>query len=160
MRKNIIALIAAAAISVTASGIVLSAETEGDFIPTYEQTASAYLDQDGSKIKVTLDITGGYCAEFVEDAAFLYDGTVDEDTWPIASGVTLDEEAFDEFMDMATASDSYREFARSFTYTDDDGTNHYFYSLGPDAYFMISVNADMNGDDISSRFSMELLDEE
>ena len=154
MKKNIIALMSAAVLSAALSTAVFAAETESEFYPTYEQTASAYLDQDGHEVKVVIDITGGFSAEFAHDAAYLYDGTVSEDTEPVAIGLTLDEDVFDEYIETASASTSYREFAHSFAYTEDDGTNNYFFQSGPDAYFMVSVAKEADGDAVSSRFSV------
>ena len=154
MKKNIIALMSAAILSAALSSAVFAVETQSEFYPTYEQTASAYLDQDGHEVKVVIDITGGFSAEFAHDAAYLYDGTVSEDTEPVAIGLTLDEDVFDEYIETASASTSYREFAHSFAYTEDDGTNNYFFQSGPDAYFMVSVAKGADGDSVSSRFSV------
>ncbi len=131
------------------------AETESDFIPTFEQTASAWLDQGENEVKVTVDLTDGWSVEFAKGAAYLYDGEADENAEAAAIGLTLDEEVFTEYMEAAQSSDSYREFAHSFTFTEEDGTNDYFFSVGPDAYFMIAVNPKADGDAVSSRFSVE-----
>jgi hypothetical protein len=154
MKKNIIALMSAAVLSAALSTAVFAAETESEFYPTYEQTASAYLDQDGHEVKVLIDISDGFSAEFAHGAAYLYDGAVSEDTEPVAVGLTLDEDVFEEYIETASASSSYREFARSFAYTEEDGTNNYFFQSGPDAYFMVSVAKGADGDAISSRFSV------
>lgn len=143
-------------IALMSTMIALADETE--FFPTYEQTASAYLDQDGNEVKVTVDLTGGWSVEFAPGAVYLFDGTVDENAPATALGITLDEDVFQDHMKAAQESDSYREFARSFAYTEEDGTNDYFFSLGPDAYFMISVSPDADGDIVSSRFSVERVD--
>ena len=154
MKKNIIALMNAAVLSAALSTAVFAAETESEFYPTYEQTASAYLDQDGHEVKILIDVSDGFSAEFAHGAAYLYDGAVSEDTEPVAVGLTLDEDVFEEYIETASASSSYREFARSFAYTEEDGTNNYFFQSGPDAYFMVSVAKGADGDAISSRFSV------
>ena len=143
-------------ISLMSTMIVFADETE--FFPTYEQTASAYLDQDGNEVKVTVDLTGGWSVEFAPGAVYLYDGTVDENTPATALGITLDEDVFQDHLKAAQEIESYREFARSFAYTEEDGTNDYFFSLGPDTFFMISVSPDADGDIVSSRFSVERVD--
>lgn len=139
-------------------GTMIALADETEFFPTYEQTASAYLDQDGNEVKVTVDLTGGWSVEFAPGAVYLYDGTVNENAPATALGITLDEEVFQDHMKAAQESDSYREFARSFAYTEEDGTNDYFFTLAPDAYFMISVSPDADGDIVSSRFSVERVD--
>ena len=80
---------------------------------------------------------------------------MDENAEATAIGLTLDQEVFEEYAALAPEKDSYREFARSFTYTEEDGINYYFFSIGPDSYFMISVSPDADGDAVSSRISVE-----
>ena len=141
-------------ISLLGAFAVFADETE--FFPTYEQTASAYLDQDGNEVKVTVDLTGGWPVEFAPGAVYLYEGETEGEA--TALGLTLDKETFQDYMETAQASESYREFARSFTFTEEDGSNDYFFSLGPDAFFMISVNPNADGDTVSSRISAEASD--
>jgi D-alanyl-D-alanine carboxypeptidase len=155
--KKIICL-SALILSMCISATVFGAESEEGFIPTFEQTASAYLDQDGNEVRVTVDLTDGWSADFARGAVYLYDGKADENAEAVAIGITLDEEVFNEYVATAPEQDNYREFARSFAYTEEDGTNDYFFSLGPDAYFMIAVNPEADGDAVSSRISVELSD--
>ena len=63
-------------ISMMCSMIAFADETEL-FFPTYEQTASAYLDQSGKAVKVTVDLTGGWSVEFAPGAVYLYEGNTD-----------------------------------------------------------------------------------
>lgn len=129
-----------------------------DEYPTYDQTASAILDQGGAEVKVIVDVTNGWSVEFARGAVYLYTEGVDPfdtTTEAVAMGLTLDEEVFKEYMEEAQASDSYKEYAQSFSYTEEDGSVDYFFSVGPDAYFMISVLDDsVDPDIVSSRFSI------
>lgn len=156
MKKTIIALITSASLAVCLSTIGFAAETETDWYPTYEQTASAYLDQDGNEVKVTVDLTGGWSVEFAPGAVYLYEGDTDGEA--TALGITLDEEVFQDYMKTAQESDSYKEYARSFAFTEEDGYTDYFFALSPDAYFMISVRPGEDSEIVRSRISVELSD--
>jgi len=155
MKKTAIALAGAAALAFGFTAVGFGAETESEEYPTYEQTASAWLDQGGNEVLVTVDLTGGWSAEFAHGAVYLYDGKVDENTPATAIAVTLDQEVFEEYVASAPSQENYREFARSFSYTEEDGSTDYFFSVGPDAYFMISVSPEEDADTVSSRFSVE-----
>lgn len=128
------------------------------FFPTFEQTASAVLDRDGNAVKVTVDLSDGWSAEFAPGAVYLSEGSASEDVEADAIGLTLDKEVFDEYQELAVESDSYREYARCFSYVDDEGHTCFFYSVGPDAYFMIQVWSDEDPDEVSSRFAVEPFD--
>lgn len=143
------------ALSVSTSVIAFGAENEEGFFPTFEQTASAWLDQDGNEVKVTVDLTDGWSVEFAHGAVYLYDGKADVNTEACAIGITLDEEAFRDYAADAPNRDNYREFARSFSFTEENGATDFFFTVGPDAYFMVSVNPEADGDIVSSRFSIE-----
>ena len=155
MKRTVVALMSTAAIALGISSVGFCAETEAYWFPSYEQTASALLDQGANEVRVTVDLTDGWSVEFAPGAVYLYDGTVDENAEATAIGLTLDQEVFEEYAALAPEKDSYREFARSFTYTEEDGINYYFFSIGPDSYFMISVSPDADGDAVSSRISVE-----
>lgn len=73
-------------ISMMCSMIAFADETES-FFPTYEQTASAYLDQSGKAVKVTVDLTGGWSVEFAPGAVYLYEGNTDGEA--AASGIRI-----------------------------------------------------------------------
>lgn len=158
MKRTVIALVSAAAFTLGLSTIGYAAETESAWYPTFEQTASAWLDQDGTEVRVTVDLTDGWSASFAHGAVYLYDGPDKEGTEAVAIGLTLDEEVFNDYAEEASSKDSYREFAHCFTFTEEDGSNDYFWSLSPDVYFMIAVRPQADGDIVSSRFSMELAD--
>ena len=153
MKKTAL-ILGAALVTMGLSMTGFGAETESEFIPAFEQSASAWLDQDENEVHVTVDLTDGWSVEFAHGAAYLYDAPVTPDLDAAAIALTLDEDTFKEYSETAVESDSYMEYARSFSYTDEEGWQNYFYSLGPDAYFMISVAPDADGDAVSSRFSI------
>ena len=155
MKKAAIALIGAATFALGLTTVGFGSETESEWFPTYEQTASAWLDQGENEVRGTGDLTGGWSAEFAHGAVYLYDGKVDENAPANALGVTLEKEVFDEYVAGAPSQENYREFARSFSYTEEDGSTDYFFSVGPNAYFMISVMPGEDPDAVSSRFSVE-----
>ena len=155
MKKAAIALIGAATFTLGLATVGFGSETESEWFPTFEQTASAWLDQGENEVKVTVDLAGGWSAEFAHAAVYLYDGEVDENTDATALGLTLDEKVFKEYAADAPDRDNYREFARSFSFTEEDGWTDYFYSVGPNAYFMISVSPGTDADAVSMRFSVE-----
>ena len=153
--KKAALILGAALVSMGLSMTGFCAETESEFYyPAFEQSASAWLDQDGNEVHVTVDLTDGWSVEFAHGAAYLYDENVTPDLDAAAIALTLDKETFDDYAKTAAESDSYREFARSFAYTDEEGWQNYFYSLGPDVYFMVSVAPEADGDAVSSRFSI------
>ena len=139
-------------ISMMCSMIAFADETES-FFPTYEQTASAYLDQSGKAVKVTVDLTGGWSVEFAPGAVYLYEGNTDGEA--AALGITLDEEVFQEYTKEAKNSDSYREFAHCFSFTEENGYTDYFFSPGSGSFFMISVRPGEDSAIVRSRISIE-----
>ena len=60
------------------------------------QVATAWLDQAGSEIGVSVELTGGWSVEFAHGALYLYDGDYSEDDEDVAFGLTLEEEGFAE----------------------------------------------------------------
>ena len=157
MKKLIIATI----LSLVLSMPVLANETEGDyFIPTFDQTAYATLHEGDAEVGVTVDLSDGWSVEFALGAVYLYNGRIEKNTEAVAMGLTLDREVFDEYVAEASEKDEYKEYARSISYADGDGTHRYLYSLSPDVGFLIAVSPEVNGDDTASRFSIELLGQE
>ena len=140
------------ALSLMGTMIAFGAETESDY-PTYEQTATAYLDQDGNEVIVTVDLTGGWSVEFAPGAVYLYEGNTDGEA--AALGITLDEEVFQDYTKEAKNSNSYREFAHCFSFTEENGYTDYFFSPGSGSFFMISVRPGEDSAIVRSRISIE-----
>ena len=119
------------------------------------QVATAWLDQAGSEIGVSVELTGGWSVEFAHGALYLYDGDYSEDGEAVAFGLTLDEEVFAEYDAEAAASESCREIEGGQCYTQEDGTTAYLLRVGDDAYFMLCVNEGVDGDAVLARIKLE-----
>ena len=154
MKKMVSALLVICMLSVTV--MAYAGETEETYYPDYQQAASAYLDQDTTAVKVTVDLGEGWSAEFAAGAVYLYNGKIDESKEVEAYGITLDEETFNEYLKNAPEQESYKEYAHCFSYTGENGEVNYFYSLDGRAYFLICVTDAEDAESVSSRFSVEL----
>ena len=84
---------------------------------------------------------------------YLYDGEETEDKDAIAMGITLEKAVYDEYIETAPSQENFKELENGVSYTEEDGTTDYFYTVGSDAYFMVSVAADEDGDAICARIS-------
>ncbi|MBR2667057.1 MAG: hypothetical protein IKD96_02725 [Oscillospiraceae bacterium] len=154
-------LIALAAAAVMLIALLAGCGSAGPEPPAPEpavevkQTASAWLDQDGSTISATVDLTGGWSVEFARGAVYLYDSEDYEHRQAIAMGLTLDKEVYDEYAAEAAEAESFRELENGCCYTQSDGTQAYLSTVGDDAYFMVCVNPGADGDAIYARFETE-----
>ena len=153
MKKTISLFLAAGmlfALSICAGGAGLAEESrEG------RQVATAWLDQAGNEISVTVDLSGGWSVEFAHGALYLYDGDYSEDKDATAIGLTLEQEVFEEYCAEAVSSESYREIEGAKYYTREDGTGAYLTLVGDDAYFLLSVNEGVEGDAVFERIKLE-----
>ena len=129
-------------------GIAESAE-EG------RQVATAWLDQEGAEVGVMVDLSGGWSVEFAHGAIYLYDGDYSEDKDATAIGMTLDQELFEEYRAEAVAAESYRELEGAEYYVRDDETGAYLIPVGDDAYFMLCIYGDVEGDAVLARVKLE-----
>ena len=62
---------------------------------------------------------------------------------------------FQEYTKEAKNSDSYREFAHCFSFTEENGYTDYFFSPGSGSFFMISVRPGEDSAIVRSRISIE-----
>ena len=122
------------------------------------QIASAYLDQGGNAICVTLDLSGGWSVEFAPGAFYLYDGDYSEDSEAIAMGITLDQEVFEEYLAEAASGADSREIDGATCYARSDGTVVYLARVGDDAFLMLDVRAGVDGDSVFARVQAERSD--
>lgn len=120
------------------------------------QTASAYLDQDGTCIEVTADLTGGWSVEFARGAAYLYDGEITEDKESTAMLITLDKDVYEEDMDEAMADDNHKEADGGVYYTGSGNEGSYLTSLNDSAYVLITAPDQASMEDIVARFTLAL----
>lgn len=151
MRKfTVFGLAAAMAIGISTSSFAAT-PFEG------KQTVSALLDQNENIVKVTIDLSDGWSAEFVHGAVYLYNGPADAENKSVAIGLTLNE---DVYLDYIAANDApdYKEENGIVSYMEEGGTQDYFFEVDVDgsdsAYFMISVDNGFDGDAVFNRFDV------
>ena len=122
------------------------------------QVATAWLDQDGSEIGVMVDLSGGWSVEFAHGAFYLYDGDYSEDKDAAAIGLTLDQQVFEEYCAEAGSAEDFREIGDTVFYTQEDGTGVYLTRVGDDAYFMLHIYGNTDGDAAFARVKLERSD--
>ena len=147
--------IAISAIAAMTLGLTTTAFADGAFEGC--QTASAYLDQGGNEVAVTVDLSDGWTVDFAPSAVYLYDGPNNDDTDAVAIGLTLEEDVYNGYIADAENQTDYRMDDGITSYIEEDGSYDYFFEVGDDskAYFMISVNKDAEGDAVMSRIAVE-----
>lgn len=143
-------LLALAAVSALTFGIAATTYAS-DF--TGKQTASAHLSQQGNEVTVTVDMSDGWSAEFAHGAVYLYAGPVKDDDCA-AIAMTLDEEVYNEYMDSALEQEDYFEEDDVTYFVEEYGMKDYFFKVGDDAYFMISVFPDFDEKEVKDRIEV------
>ena len=120
-----------------------------------KQVASAYLDQDGTTVTVTVDLTGGWSVEFARGAFYLYDDkhTIEEEA--VAIGITLDEEVFYDHMKEALEDANRKEMPDGIVYSTENDTN-YLVNIEDSAYFMLVQQGDVSVEDLWKRVTVKL----
>ena len=147
MKRTICALLAALIVlSLAACGTANSGK----------QTASAYLDQDGNCVTVTVDLSGGWSVEFVRGAAYLYDGEITEGKDGVATLITLDKDVYDEDYAKAMADGSHKEADGGVYYTEDGDRGAYLAYLDDSACIPIPTANKKNIGAVAARFSLAL----
>ena len=134
-----------------------AAAASADYAFVNVQNASAYLEQDGHEVRLTVDLSDGWSVEFAHAAAYLYDGPNDGVKEAIAMGLTLEKQVYDEYLLNAEEMPGFRSDDGITTYLEEDGTQDYFFEVDGDsgAYFMVSVVPSADGDLIMSRFAVQ-----
>ena len=120
-----------------------------------KQTASAYLDQDGNCVTVTVDLSGGWSVEYVRGAAYLYDGEITEGKEGVAMLITLDKDVYEEDLAKAMADGNHKEADGGVFYTDEAGRGAYLVSLNDSAFVLITANA-KDIEAVVARFALSL----
>ncbi len=120
-----------------------------------KQTASAYLDQDGNCVTVTVDLSGGWSVEFVRGAVYLYDGEITEGKEGVAMLGTLDKDVYEEDLSKAMANGSHKEADGGVYYTDEAGRGAYLVSLNDSTYILITANK-KDIEAVVARFALSL----
>ena len=117
-----------------------------------KQSASAYIDQDGNEVCVTVDLSDGWSVDFARDAVYLYDGQSEE---AVAVGLTLDEEVYNGQITVGKDQKDYTTQDGIVAFTHTEGSRDYYFAVGEKAYFMITVSKDFDGDAVMARFTVE-----
>lgn len=131
------------------------ADTAADVV---KQSASAWLtagDDDG-RFSAKVDLTGGYSVEFASGAIYLYDQEiVDGVTESVAMAVSLSEEVYNEYMDEASQSDSYREVDGGVAYVNGSDEDSYLVQVGENGFVLITMDQGEDSDTLFARFAFE-----
>lgn len=132
------------------------AETAADAV---KQSASAWLtaEDDEGRFLAKVDLTGGYSVEFASGAVYLYDQEiVDGETESVAMAVSLSEEVYNEYMDEANQSDTYREVDGAYVaYVNGSDEDSYLVQVGENGFVLITMDHGDDSDDLFARFAFE-----
>ena len=132
------------------------AETAADAV---KQSASAWLtaEDDEGRFLAKVDLTGGYSVEFASGAVYLYDQEiVDGETESVAMAISLSEEVYNEYMDEANQSDTYREVDGAYVaYVNGSDEDSYLVQVGENGFVLITMDHGDDSDDLFARFAFE-----
>ena len=132
------------------------AETAADAV---KQSASAWLtaEDDEGRFLAKVDLTGGYSVEFASGAVYLYDQEiVDGETESVAMAISLSEEVYNEYMDEAGQSDTYREVDGAYVaYVNGSDEDSYLVQVGENGFVLITMDHGDDSDDLFARFAFE-----
>ncbi len=132
------------------------AETAADAV---KQSASAWLtaEDDEGRFLAKVDLTGGYSVEFASGAVYLYDQEiVDGETESVAMAISLSEEVYNEYMDEANQSDTYREVDGAYVaYVNGSDEARYLVQVGENGFVLITMDHGDDSDDLFARFAFE-----
>ena len=87
-----------------------------------KQTASAWISEGEIDTLATVNLTEGWSVEFAKSAIYIYDKEIDDFTESIAMCVTLEEDVYNDYIQEAKKSDSYKEINNQIYY---HRQNHY-----------------------------------
>ena len=131
------------------------------FSGALEETVSHVFDFDGNKVRVTVDISGGWDAEFGEKATYLYDRPAadsdSDDRDAAAFGVYETRQDYDTFLAEAKAYDDFTLTDNGFAYTDSIDVTHLFFSVGNGVYFRIMVEPGNDAQAVFDRFTVKMV---
>ena len=132
------------------------AETAADAV---KQSASAWLtaEDDEGRFLAKVDLTGGYSVECASGAVYLYDQEiVDGETESVAMAISLSEEVYNEYMDEAGQSDTYREVDGAYVaYVNGSDEDSYLVQVGENGFVLITMDHGDDSDDLFARFAFE-----
>ena len=96
-------------------------------------TTKAYLNQSGTVVEATVDLTDGYSCEFARGAVYLHDEKNDTDP---AMGIVLDQENYEDRVAAAQEATYRKDFNDGFMYSE-DSRMIYVTHVTDDVYFGI-----------------------
>ena len=151
MKKALCMLMTAAMVfsGVSGGAAMVSAEEAGA-----TQTASAYLDQDGATVDVTVDLSGGWSVEFARGAVYLYEAGSSTDESAAAMCITLDQEVYEGYLEEALAQEGSREEDGGVYYTGYEEEGRFIVSLDDKAYVLITAENQEEIEELVSRFTL------
>ena len=97
------------------------------------QTASAYLNQEGTVVEATVDLTDGYSCDFARGAVYLHDGNNNTDP---AIGIVLEQENYEDHVVASQAAADRKDINGGFMYSA-DGQIFFITKVTDDVYFGI-----------------------
>ena len=101
-----------------------------------KQTASAYLDQGGNMIEATVDLSKGYSCDIAKGAVYLYDQENNEGIEPVAMGITLEEDVYNDYIKASKNDAGAKEIKNGIMYQADNDMV-YITKVSDSAYFAV-----------------------
>lgn len=131
--KRTIAIAATTAIVTAAISIACFA---GCAKKSGKQTASAFLDQEGTPVEATVDLSKGYSCDIARGAVYLYDKENKEGVDAVAIGIILDEEVYNDYLKASKNDEEAKEINGGVMYQA-DGEMIFITKVSDNAYFGI-----------------------
>ena len=128
-----------------------AAETEAPV-----SSAAHEFDFDGNAVRVEVDLKDGWCVEFGENATYLYDGPMTDDSEAVAYGVYVDPQEYEDIIAEYSSYDSFQEVGGGVMFTESDGMNKYVFVVGDNTNYMIMVEAGNDADAVYNRFHVNM----
>ena len=129
--KRTIAIAATTAIVTAAISIACFA---GCAKKSGKQTASAFLDQEGTPVEATVDLSKGYSCDIARGAVYLYDKENKEGVDAVAIGISLGQDTYNDYLAAAKANANSKEVNGGIMYQA-DGQMIFIQTVGTSAYF-------------------------
>ena len=155
--KRIVCLLAASTLSIALlAGCSSTPSTASTPATGEKQTVSAWMSEEENRAKVTVDLTGGWSADYAPGAVYLYEGENTEGRECDAMCLTLSKDVYEDYLKDSEEHET-QEIEGGIAYTSDYGERLYLFSVDgkPEMYFMLSVPADADGDAIFDRITVE-----
>jgi hypothetical protein len=122
------------------------------------QVASTEVDFNGATVKVDVDVSGGWSAEFTEvGTVYLYNvENPGDDATQIANAYIIDQAEYDENVTEYKDYESFTEVENGVKFSEEEGgSNKYLFAVGNGLYYMIAANQDADAESIYARFEVK-----